>query len=122
MTMGRETKTLTWVGWALALVCVLIIIVAFWQGMAQAQSVDGKRCDKHEAMLATLAAKYKEAPRAIGIIVPPGKPPVILELLTAESGTFTILVTNAEGLSCMLAAGGDFEEIPDHLRKLDPKT
>jgi hypothetical protein len=69
-------------------------------------------------MLSVLAKQYGEAPQAIGLV---GGSRVI-EVLSSKEGTFTILITQPDGMSCILAAGQDFEEVPDHLASLDPQA
>ena len=76
------------------------------------------RCAPHADMLSVLAKQYGEAPQAIGLV----NGNTVLEVLSSKTGTFTILVTKADGMACILAAGQDFEEVPDHLASLDPQA
>ena len=76
------------------------------------------RCAPHADMLSVLAKQYGEVPQAIGIV----KGNIVLEVLSSKAGSFTILVTQADGMACILAAGQDFEEVPDHLASLDPQA
>ena len=84
-------------------------------GLAQAGT---PRCAPHADMLSVLAKQYGEAPQAIGIV----NGNHVVEVLSSKAGTFTILVTRPDGMACILAAGQDFEEVPDHLASLDPQT
>ncbi len=36
----------------------------------------------------------------------------MLEVFVSDSGTWTVVVTDPEGVSCVLAAGQSWEEIP----------
>ena len=66
--------------------------------MAQAQP----QCNKRDNVLALLAKKYKETPIAAGVTNTGG----LVEVLTdIKSGTWTIIVTTPQGVSCLVAAG-----------------
>lgn len=67
-------------------------------GLAQAQQVS---CDDRAAILALLAGKYHEAPSATGVTSAGG----LIEVLTSDSGSWTIIVTSPYGRSCMVASG-----------------
>lgn len=87
------------VGIALALVTV----------SAQAQTVCGKRDD----ILAALADQYREKPVGIGLASNGG----VLELLAAESGsTWTLIFTEPNGSSCVVAEGEDWQQQPMRAR------
>ena len=92
-----------------------LALTLFSTSLAQAGT---PRCAPHADMLSVLAKQYGEAPQAIGIV----KGNIVLEVLSSKAGSFTILVTQADGMACILAAGQDFEEVPDHLASLDPQT
>ena len=79
---------------------------------------DTPRCAPHADMLSVLAKQYGEAPQAIGIV----NGNTVLEVLSSKTGSFTVLVTRPDGVACILAAGQDFEEVPDHLASLDPQA
>ena len=83
--------------------------------LAQAETL---RCAPHANMLSALAKQYGEAPQAIGIV----NGSTVLEVLPLKTGSFTILVTGPDGMACIMAAGQDFEEVPDHLASLDPQA
>ena len=76
------------------------------------------RCAPHADMLSVLAKQYGEASQAVGFV----NGNTVLEVLSSKMGTFTILFTKADGMACILAAGQDFEEVPDHLASLDPQA
>ena len=66
--------------------------------MAQAQP----QCNERDNVLALLAKKYKETPIAAGVTNTGG----LVEVLTdIRSGTWTIIVTTPQGVSCLVAAG-----------------
>lgn len=75
-------------------------------GTATAQST-AKACAKRTDAVTHLASKYEEAPVAIGIANNGG----VLEVLSSEKGSWTILVTMPNGVSCMLATGQSWEAL-----------
>lgn len=71
---------------------------------AQAQSVCGDRTE----IIKVLAAKYKELPRAFGI----AGQRHLAELFVSQSGSWTMLMTQPRGVTCILATGVDWQEMP----------
>ena len=90
-------------------------LTLFCSSLAQA---DTPRCAPHADMLALLAKHYGEAPKTVGIV----NQNRFVEVLSSREGSFTILVTGPDGMACILAAGQDFEVVPDHLASLDPQA
>ena len=69
------------------------------QATAQGQP---QQCDKRAKVLGHLAQKYREAPVAVGVTNSGG----LVEVLTTGDGnTWTIIVSNPNGMSCLVAAG-----------------
>jgi hypothetical protein len=69
----------------------------------QAQQV----CAERAGVLKHLDQTHKEAPQALGVT---GSGHVI-ELLVSDSGTWTIIATSPNGISCLVAAGESWENI-----------
>lgn len=69
---------------------------------AEAQSVCGKRDD----IITQLERKYGETRRSVGVQQGRG---VVEIFASAETGSWTILVTDPRGMSCLMAAGEAFE-------------
>jgi len=60
------------------------------------------QCNEHKQVVELLAQKYKEAPVASGVTNNGG----LVEVLSnAKGGTWTIIVTTPQGVSCLVAAG-----------------
>jgi hypothetical protein len=59
-------------------------------------------CDTRDRVLAHLAAKYAEAPVAIGVT---NKGALVEVLATSNGSTWTIIVSMPNGTSCIVAAG-----------------
>lgn len=66
------------------------------------------QCDAREKVLALLARKYKETPIAAGVTSTGG----LVEVLSdGKGGTWTIIVTTPEGLTCLVAAGEGWRQL-----------
>ncbi len=90
-------------------ISVLALLILAWliPQMVSAQPA-GPICAARGEVLETLTGQYGESPRSMGL-VPPNR---VVELFASEqTGTWTIIVTNAEGISCLMAAGHYFESI-----------
>ena len=74
---------------------------------AQAQAM----CDERRAVLANLEKTYSEAPVSIGL----ASNGAVIEVLASPSGSFTIILTQPNGLSCVMAAGENWENLPKRL-------
>ena len=59
-------------------------------------------CDQRDNVLGLLAERYRELPIAVGVTSEGS----LVEVLTdAKGGTWTIIVTSPEGLSCLVLSG-----------------
>ncbi len=90
----------------LALILLTFGALSFAPGPAAAQGVPSA-CAKRDALLSQLANRYGEVPVAIGVA--DGR---LVELLTAKDGdTWTIILTNPQGVSCLIASGDGWRPI-----------
>ncbi|MBT4688843.1 MAG: hypothetical protein HOB72_12185 [Rhodospirillaceae bacterium] len=91
----------------------LIAVTALTAGLiftsfAQAQQVPaGAVCGERAKFLTHLGKNHKEAPTAMGVTAS-GR---VLEVLTSSDGTWTILMTHPNGITCMVTAGQAWENI-----------
>lgn len=76
---------------------------------ATAQEDESMQCAARGNLLEILNSQYDETARAIGVI---SEEAVLEVFVSKESGTWTVLITDPDGLSCVLAAGQDWEETP----------
>lgn len=83
---------------------MLGIIFGIIVAPVHAQSACGKRVD----IVKMLASKYKEAPRVLAISGQSN----LLEAYVSPLGSWTILITNPQGLACIVAAGESWENVP----------
>jgi hypothetical protein len=82
---------------------LIIVCLAAFASDAVAQVPCTNRAD----LLKVLSNKYKEGPVNLGTAN--GKN--LVEVYASEKGTFTIIATQPNGISCIIAAGQDWEAI-----------
>ena len=77
-----------------------------------------QQCDQRAKVIGHLAQKYKEAPVAIGVTTSGG----MVEVLTSGDGggTWTIILSNPNGTSCLVAAGEGWRALPLDKSASDP--
>ena len=77
------------------------------------------RCGTHEMIVTQLAERYGESRQAIAL---DGANQVIEVFASDATGSWTLLVTRADGQSCLLAAGQAFEMLSEALPSGDPEA
>jgi hypothetical protein len=75
---------------------------------ANAQTQSQEQCGPRDEVIKVLNAKYQESQRALGLI----NEKAMMELYISSRGTWTMVVTNEAGISCVLAAGEAWDEKP----------
>lgn len=84
-----------------------ILALPTWSG-ANAQSAESPPCGNRDEMISHLSGKYSEETVAMGLAANGA----VVEVLSSESGTsFTIVYTTPQGLTCLMAAGDNWEFI-----------
>ena len=84
----------------------LALGVLLGAGGAEAQQV---ACAPHDAMAKRLGARFAEVPASKGL-ASSGK---LVELFTSEDGgTWTLVLTEPRGVSCIVAAGKYWYDVP----------
>lgn len=67
-------------------------------------------CSKRDDVVSHFAKKYGETPRSIGL----GNNGGVVEVLTTPTGsTWTVIITYPNGMACMVAAGENWEQVPE---------
>lgn len=70
------------------------------------------QCAARDAVTEQLASRYGESRRGIGLAANNA----VMELFASdETGTWTITVTMASGLTCLIASGENFESLAENL-------
>lgn len=70
-------------------------------------------CGPRADFLKALEAKYNEVPKALAIAGQVN----LVEVFTSKAGTWTIIVTDPRGKTCIIAAGDSWEDLPPNLGK-----
>jgi hypothetical protein len=70
---------------------------------ASAQTI----CGQHADVTKKLETNYKEQPVGMGLSTDGG----LIEIYSSEKGTWTILVTRPGGITCLVAAGDNWEAV-----------
>jgi len=92
----------------LAVLFTAAFLAAFFMAApAAAQTMCGDRA----AVVASLEKTYFEAPVSMGLV----NNGAVIEILALPSGSFTIILTRPDGLSCVMAAGENWEDLPKRL-------
>lgn len=78
-------------------------------GMASTYTAEaaGRVCGERAKMTKFLMKRYKETPRAIGV-ASSGKS--VMEIYTSSKGSWTVLMTTAKGVTCIMGAGHSWED------------
>lgn len=79
-----------------------------------AEPAPGPVCGDHGAIKDALSKSYSEKPVAMGL----ASNGAVVEIFASQTGTFTIIMTEPTGRSCMLTAGESWESIPRQLTDL----
>lgn len=68
------------------------------------------QCAPRDRVVAHLAAKYSETRRSVGLAANN----MVLEVFASEeTGSWTITVTSAQGITCLVASGQNFQAVQD---------
>jgi len=88
---------------------VLALFIMPYGHIANAQQTN---CAPREAIIERLASGYGETRQAVGI----GSNNAMIEVFAnEETGSWSIIVTQAAGISCLAASGQSYEEVQEHL-------
>lgn len=70
------------------------------------------QCGPREMVLAHLASKYSETRRSVGLAANN----MVMEVFASEeTGSWTITVTSAQGVTCLVASGQNFQPVQEDL-------
>lgn len=88
-------------------------------GAASGAPAETRQCDTRQNVLGKLARTYKEAPVAVGVTSTGG---LVEVLATGDGDTWTIIVSEPNGLSCLVAAGEGWRKLPLRSVASEPKA
>jgi hypothetical protein len=79
--------------------------LALWPGPGRAQQ---GQCGPHDNVATALTEKFGEEPHAMGL----AEDDTVMELYaSSQTGSWTLTVTLPNGLTCLVAVGGNFETV-----------
>ena len=87
-----------------------VLIFGMALGLGASSALAETFCAKHDDLATILDAKFGEQQTGAGLA---GKEAMV-ELYVSKKGTFTLVSTNTQGVSCIVGAGDNWE-------KLEPK-
>ena len=88
-------------------------MMALWTALGVAVTLAGRAhaegsCAAHEQVVARLGQAYGETMRSVGL----SANGLIVETFASEAGTWTIILTDPSGRSCLAAAGDAWQDVP----------
>jgi len=89
------------------------ITLGLWIGaaaLAGAGHAQTSSCAERAIVVERLAADYGETRQAIGLV---SAEQVVEVFASEETGSWTITVTRADGMTCLMAAGHYYEELDE---------
>lgn len=91
-------------------------IMALAAQAVQAQSARNRNCAPRELVMQQLAERFGETRRGIGLV----QQGSVMELFASEAtGSWTIVVTAPNGVTCLMAAGQAWEALAEPLPATD---
>jgi hypothetical protein len=67
--------------------------------------MEAAMCGERSQLVADLQQQFSEAPMAVGQV----DDQAVVEILVSDAGTWTILATGTDGVSCVVSAGEGFQ-------------
>jgi hypothetical protein len=103
--MSAQTRSLSLVA-ALA-----AISLASSAGFAEA----APQCSSHDKIVDALGNKFKETRRIMGVV----NSTAVMEIFMSPQGTWTMVITDTSGISCITASGEEWQDVPIAVAGLD---
>ena len=88
------------------LTAILSALLIGWGALSQAASAQTV-CGQRDAVITGLEKRYAEKPISMGL----ANNGTVVEVYASETGTWTIIMTHPNGLSCLVAAGEGWEDL-----------
>jgi hypothetical protein len=73
------------------------------------------QCGNHDKIVEVLGNKFKETRRVMGVV----NSTAVMELFMSPQGTWTMVITDTSGLSCITASGEEWQDVPVAVAGLD---
>ena len=72
-------------------------------------------CGKHDVVAKALTTNYHETRHILGVV----NAQMVMEIFISPKGTWTVLVTDTSGNTCITASGEEWQELPATVAGLD---
>lgn len=82
-----------------------LVAASFAAGLATPAAGEENVCGKRDEIVSRLENGYQEFNSAMGMSTNGG----LVELFTSKNGTWTLMLTQPDGISCLIAAGENWE-------------
>ena len=79
------------------------------------QSAEAAQCAPRDQVVARLATGFDEARQGAGLSMGPDGTAQVVEIFASLAGSWTLVVTLPDGMSCILAAGQNWDATQDDL-------
>jgi hypothetical protein len=66
------------------------------------------QCSNHDKIVDALGNKFKETRRVMGVV----NSTAVMEIFMSPQGTWTIVITDTSGISCITASGEEWQDVP----------
>ena len=73
------------------------------------------QCGNHDKIVDVLGNKFNEGRRVMGVV----NSKAVMELFMSPQGTWTMVITDTSGLSCITASGEEWQDVPVAVAGLD---
>ncbi len=103
--MFAQTRSLSLVA---ALAAISLASIA---GIAEA----APQCSSHDKIVDALGNKFRETRRVMGVV----NSKAVMEIFMSPQGTWTMVITDTSGLSCIAASGEEWQDVPIAVAGLD---
>ncbi|HEX7108571.1 MAG TPA: hypothetical protein VF224_04960 [Aestuariivirga sp.] len=103
--MFAQTRSLS-----LAAVLAAISLTSI-AGIAEA----APQCSSHDKIANALGNKFKETRRVMGVV----NSKAVMEIFMSPQGTWTMVITDTSGISCITASGEEWQDVPIAVAGLD---
>ncbi len=97
------------VRYMMTIASALLIGWTVFPPVVQAQVVQAQAiCGEHGEVVSKLEKGHSETPVSMGL----ASNGAVIEVFASDAGTFTIIMTLPSGMSCLMAAGEDWQDVP----------
>lgn len=91
------------------------IFSAIWFAGIAGEAEAAPQCGDHDKIVDVLANKFKETRHVMGVV----NSRAVMEIFLAPQGTWTMVITDTKGISCIAASGEAWQDVPVAVAELD---